>query len=156
VYGKTKSLGEPELEGVLNLRCSIVGREPAGGGSLMEWVLSHKKGEALRGFTNHLWNGVSTNAFAHVVAGIVGAEEFVSGSYHLVPSDRVTKYELVSLIAELFDRRDLKISPFEAPQAKDMTLATSFPQMNDFLWEHAGYRGVPTIRDLIQEVSNDG
>ena len=155
VYGKTKSLGEPRLPGVLNLRCSIVGRENLGGGkSLLEWVLSHPLGATLNGFTNHIWNGLTTNAFARIVAGIIKEGQISSGTYHVVPSNQITKHQLLVQIAQAFHRQDLKVIPFEAPQGKDMTLGTKFPEMNARFWEQAGYPEIPSIENLIKEISH--
>ena len=55
-YGRTKSLGEPA--GAMNIRTSIIGEEAGQARSLMSWILS-QKGNEVKGFTNHLWNGLN-------------------------------------------------------------------------------------------------
>jgi dTDP-4-dehydrorhamnose reductase len=70
VYGKTKSEGEIESPAVMQLRCSIIGRETKGKKSLLEWVIGQPQGATVPGFTDRHWNGVTTAAFARVVAGI--------------------------------------------------------------------------------------
>ena len=56
VYGKTKSLGEPENCTVI--RTSIIGEEINNGRSLVEWIKSQKD-QSANGFPNHKWNGVT-------------------------------------------------------------------------------------------------
>jgi dTDP-4-dehydrorhamnose reductase len=64
-YGWSKRLGECALEGKGNacvVRVSIIGPDwlnerPAG---LLGWFLSQSAGSELSGYTNHLWNGITT------------------------------------------------------------------------------------------------
>ena len=62
-YGKSKSLGEPD--NCMVLRTSIIGEELHNNVSLIEWVKS-MKGQKVKGFTNHYWNGMTTNQYAKV------------------------------------------------------------------------------------------
>ena len=71
VYGKTKSLGEVNKKNFFNIRVSIIGKEINTKNSLVEWFLSNKKKEKIFGFTNHLWNGVTTSVFAEVLFTII-------------------------------------------------------------------------------------
>ena len=64
VYGRTKALGECPAPNVLNVRCSFAGRDLFGRKGLFEWILSSADGAELPGYTNHLWNGVTTLQFA--------------------------------------------------------------------------------------------
>lgn len=63
-YGWSKRLAESALLGRNNtviVRVSIIGPDinPDGKG-LLAWFLSNKPASRLRGFTNHLWNGITT------------------------------------------------------------------------------------------------
>jgi dTDP-4-dehydrorhamnose reductase len=153
VYGKTKSEGEIESPAVMQLRCSIIGRERTGKKSLLEWVIGQPKGANTPGFTDRHWNGVTTTAFARVVAGIIRGSNFRAGTKHLIPADRMTKFELVSKISEAFGRGDLKVSPEPSGVAKDLTLFTIDPEFNSGLWRAAGYQSIPSIKELIAEIA---
>ena len=154
VYGMTKSAGEIESPNSMHIRASIVGRERSGRKSLLEWVIGQPKNAKAPGFTDRLWNGVTTTAFAKVVAGVISGDAFSSGVSHLVPKDRVSKFELVSMIASALGRSDLEITPSESGLAKDLTLATDHPEVNLGLWQAAGYRELPTIKELIAEIAS--
>lgn len=153
VYGTTKSAGEIDSSAVMQLRCSIIGRETKGKKSLLEWVIGQPQGASLPGFTDRHWNGVTTTAFARVVAGIIQSSSFRSGTRHLIPADQMTKFELVSKISEAFGREDLKVSPKASGVAKDLTLSTIDPEFNAGLWRAAGYRSIPSIKELIAEIA---
>lgn len=153
IYGRTKSSGEVESPNAMHIRASIVGRELNGKKSLLEWVIGQPANASVPGFTDRLWNGVTTTAFAKVVAGVISGGAFKPGVWHLVPKDKVSKFELVSLIASAFGRLDLQITPSESGLAKDLTLATNHQEANLALWKAAGYQQVPAINELIAEIS---
>ena len=70
-YGKTKSLGEVRSSTFLNIRSSIIGPEINHKVLLLEWFLKQPKGAVLNGFSNHLWNGVTTLQFAELCLTII-------------------------------------------------------------------------------------
>jgi len=154
VYGKTKSLGEIWGENFLNLRVSIIGPEKNRSTSLLEWFLGQPAGAVLRGYSNHFWNGVSTFHFAKVVLGIIQLESFVSGKRHLVPSDKVSKFELLELFRDYYKRQDLIVERDYPTVVIDRTLSTIHSEQNRLMWRNAGYEQVPRIQDIVREMKD--
>lgn len=152
VYGKTKSLGEAASNSVMHLRCSIIGAEAGRNLSLFEWVRNQARNATVQGYTNHFWNGVTTTAFAQVVAGIVNKGIFSPGVQHLVPSTAVSKYDLVNEIVRRCQRTDLSVTPTVTEQPIDRTLTTLHPERNRALWQAAGYIEVPSVQRLVAEM----
>ena len=147
VYGKTKSLGEaPHIK---NLRCSIIGPEVKNHISLLDWFLGQEKAN---GFTNHLWNGVTTYHFSKLVQGIIREGIELPNVQHIVPGDVVTKAELLRTIAEAYGK-DIPVTEVEAPEAVDRTLATNNPELNARIWKAAGYDTPPTIKQMVEELA---
>ena len=153
-YGKTKMQGEIFAPNWMNLRCSIIGPELSGKKSLFEWVRNQPEGATVYGYANHFWNGVTTQAFAEVVRGVIDQEFYLVGTQHLVPADEVSKYELVKMIAEKTGRKDLNIVP-KIVDPVNRTLATIHPFVNEYLWEQGRYWIPPTIQQLIQDLDLD-
>jgi dTDP-4-dehydrorhamnose reductase len=151
VYGKTKADGELNSKNLMTIRCSIIGREPKNRNSLIEWVLSRPKEAKINGYTNHLWNGVTTLGFAKVVSGVIKTEAFQAGEMHLVPKNEITKFNLVKSIAGEFGRTDIEISEYLAPSSINRTLDTIDIHRNTKLWELGGYNGIPTIEELLRD-----
>ncbi len=85
VYGKTKSLGEVHSPAVGHLRCSIIGPEPRGHVSLMDWFLGQPRGGSVGGYTNHQWNGVTTLHFARLCHGVIRQGLDLPHVQHVVP-----------------------------------------------------------------------
>lgn len=152
VYGKTKSLGEVKAANVMNLRCSIIGREKKSYLSLLEWFLNQPKGATVNGFKNHLWNGVTTKVFADVCYGIIKNDFWFSGLQHVIPKDIVSKAEMLHTFANTFNRADIQIIDINAKESIDRTLLTINNQLNEKLWKLAGYSKISTVEDMIKEI----
>jgi dTDP-4-dehydrorhamnose reductase len=157
IYGKTKSLGEVVSPNVYHLRCSIVGPEQAGRAkdSLLEWFLGQPQGATVKGYTNHLWNGITTLAFARLCHGImrVGLWDNLPPVQHVVPLAPVTKARLLSDFACFYNREDVSIGKIAAPIAVDRTLTTIYPEVNSALWLAADYASRPSIGELVAELA---
>ncbi len=151
VYGRSKSEGEKLSENLMHIRCSIIGRELRSQNSLMDWLLSQPENSRVQGFINHLWNGVTTYHFAKVVLGVMAGGTFEEGTFHLVPADTVSKFDILNDIADSFNRLDLEIAPFEAEIDIDRTLGTISESRNSGFWVGAGYSEAPTIKEMIEE-----
>jgi dTDP-4-dehydrorhamnose reductase len=153
VYGKTKSLGEVYQDNFYNLRCSILGPELKGHNSLMDWLLTQPKGVTLNGFTDHLWNGITTLHFTKICFGIIENNLELPHIQHIVPGDIVTKAKLLKIITEEFSRKDLSIIKTKAQIKIDRTLLTNNKKLNQRLWKLAGYAKLPTIKQMVRELS---
>jgi dTDP-4-dehydrorhamnose reductase len=153
LYGYSKVLGEHIDMNLLTLRCSLIGRELSSRLEFLEWVLGHSPENSLKGFTNHHWNGITTLAFAKIVSGLIEGEKFTPGTFHVLPRDSVSKFELAKVISIDFGMTDIKVTKSQSPKAINRTLATNFMQFNGDLWNAAGYNKVPTISEMVKEYS---
>ena len=119
VYGLTKRLGEAQGDNFLSIRCSIVGPECNGANSLLQWFFSQSDGAVVKGFTDQIWNGVSTLQFAELCLEIIKEAKFdqlraASAVFHFSPNSPVSKYELLCIFKEVF-RRNVIVTPDEGP-----------------------------------------
>jgi len=151
VYGKTKSLGETPSPNVMHLRCSLIGPEIGSSSLFFEWVRQQPVKTQINGYNNHLWNGLSSLAFGKVVSGIISEDLFVSSVQHLVPSNQVTKEELVRLELAALGRDDVQVTSKKDERPIDRTLRTDHPEFNEQLFLAAGYEKIPTIEEMVSE-----
>jgi dTDP-4-dehydrorhamnose reductase len=151
VYGKTKISGEIMIKNKTVIRSSIIGPEYGTGRSLLNWFI-HEQSEAVSGFNNHLWNGVTTLNFANVINGIIENNYDAGLIQHLIPSDIVTKYELLNLFAEYF-KKDIGVNKSEADTVINRTLSTLNPKQNEILWNLGGYSKIPSVEENVEELS---
>ena len=154
VYGKTKSLGEVRFDRVLHLRCSIIGPEPSGRRKfLLEWLRFQPRDAQVQGYTNHLWNGVTTLQFARICLGVIRNDLPVGRLQHVVPDNDITKLDLLHALRKSYGREDIQVRPFEANYSVNRTLRTEFPDGNRELWEAAGYPKPPTVEGMVEEAA---
>jgi len=119
-YGKSKSLGEPK--NCMVIRTSIIGPEIHKNASLVSWVQA-QKGKEINGFTNHLWNGITTKTYAEVCHKIIKNDWYNDDLYHVHAPSIVTKFELVTMINNRYNV-GATINPIPAGVRIDRTLST--------------------------------
>lgn len=151
VYGETKFDGEFKANNLLTLRVSVIGREIRNHIELLDWVINQSPRAELRGFENHLWNGITSLHFAKLVGSVITLNLFLPGTFHIVPGNTISKFELVSLIARFANRNDLVVLETQDTSAVNRTLSTEFPDFNSMLWQSAGYEELPTIESMVEE-----
>jgi dTDP-4-dehydrorhamnose reductase len=144
-------VGETSSKNKTLLRSSIVGPESGSGMSLLNWFLRTEEPE-VNGFIDHEWNGVTTLNFAKIVLGITQNQQTGIKLQHLVPNDRVNKYELLILFQEYFSK-GVKINDVVSENKVDRTLETIDPLANQELWKIGGYKKIPSIRENISELA---
>jgi dTDP-4-dehydrorhamnose reductase len=99
-YGKSKSIGENENN--TNIRTSIIGEERYNKKSLIEWIKSNKN-KTINGYSNHLWNGVTCLELSKLIHKIISENLFWTGTKHIHSPNTVSKYELTSMINEIYE-----------------------------------------------------
>jgi dTDP-4-dehydrorhamnose reductase len=152
VYGKSKSLGEVPNPSMMHLRVSIIGPEVGRSTSLLEWVRNQPQGAQIFGFTDHVWNGVTTTHFGKVARGINESNKFKAGVIHVIQGNRLPKDKLVQKIATVFGRDDIEIQPKASGNTVDRTLETIDTEFNGRMWAAAGYETPPTIERMLEEI----
>ncbi|MFC7394375.1 dTDP-4-dehydrorhamnose reductase family protein [Scopulibacillus cellulosilyticus] len=100
MYARTKTLGEITSGKHLTIRTSIIGPELKDGIGLFHWFMKQKK--EVDGYDQVFWNGVTTLELAKVIETLIQQE--ATGLYHLVSAERVSKYELLNKIKEIFHK----------------------------------------------------
>lgn len=152
VYGKTKSLGEIHSKNFFNIRCSIIGPELNGHKSLLDWFKLLPLNSKVFGFKNHNWNGVTTYAFGKVISGIIKKNLSIPNMVHLTPKNCLNKFELLKIFKKNLNRNDINIKPKNAKIKIDRTIQTNDRDLNKKLWHNAGYKKVPNIKYLVEEI----
>ena len=152
VYGKTKSLGEVPSPNMMHLRVSIIGPEYGRSTSLFEWVRNQPQNAEIFGFTDHVWNGVTTFHFGKLCRGIIEHNDFIPGTTHVIPGSTLTKEVLVGALAARAGRGDITVTPKASGKVIDRTLSTTNGEVVARLWRNAGYASAPTVEQMIQEM----
>ncbi len=157
IYGKTKSLGEVTETGFVNLRCSIIGPDDINKKGLLEWFYNQPQGAEVSGYTNHLWNGVTTLQFAKLCYKLILNDSFdavrdEAHVHHFCPNQPLSKFELLQLFQSIF-RPDVKITPFtDQKQRVSRILGTRYYKLKKLFDEGQNIQNA--INELITEMKD--
>jgi dTDP-4-dehydrorhamnose reductase len=121
-YGVSKCAAEEAVAGAEGtvVRCSILGPELGEPRSLFGWFL-RQSGE-VNGYTNHLWNGITTLEWAKVCWELMNRQGLAKGPV-IQPGiwPAMSKCEVLRLIGQVWGLA-VKVRPAQAAEAVDRTL----------------------------------
>lgn len=124
IYGKTKAEGEIYNTKDLTIRTSIIGPEISNHKlGLFEWFMSQKT--ECNGYKNVYWNGVCTIELARIIEIIIRERKNLWGLINIGTIEKFSKYELLCLIAETFNK-DINIIPIDYEKNINKTLKSDF------------------------------
>jgi dTDP-4-dehydrorhamnose reductase len=144
LYGRTKFLGEVSYDNCLTLRTSMIGREVATSHGLIEWFLG-QKGKVIRGYTQAIFSGFTTNALAEIIAQIISEHPNLYGVWH-VASEPISKFDLLSLTKQTYGL-DIQIEPDETVTVDRSLDAARFRRATDSV--------PPPWSDMIEQMHQD-
>ncbi len=81
----------------------------------------------INGYTKVFWTGVTTLELAKSIDK--ATELRLSGFEHLVPNDKISKYDLLKKIQEIFSKKDVNIIPFEGIRSDKSLVRTKPTQL---------------------------
>lgn len=124
-YGLSKIYGESSC--MMNkqsfiIRSSIIGitydYESHG---LLDWFLRHEDGQEINGFTNHLWNGITTLEWCKIADKIINNklnDKYIgnNGLIQAGSNNIISKYEILKSANNIFNR-NIKINQFTHPDS---------------------------------------
>jgi len=146
LYGRSKFLGEVAYSPhSITLRTSIIGRELKTRLGLIEWFLSQKDGDTIRGYKHAIFSGFTTDELSRIIMSNIIPYPELTGLYH-VSSDPINKYNLLQIANQVFGRR-INILPDEDFFMDRSLDSTRFRQAT-------GYQP-PSWPEMIQELAKD-
>jgi dTDP-4-dehydrorhamnose reductase len=140
LYGRSKLLGEVGYAPALTLRTSIVGRELERASGLLEWFAG-QDGNAVDGYANALFSGLTTGALAAVVEQVLADHRDLAGLYH-VSADPISKLDLITRLADVLGV-DAEIRPVDEPRVNRVLDSTNFRQQTGI--------GIPSWTEMLAE-----
>lgn len=104
MYGMSKKHVSEVLflyDNVKEIRTSIIGPELNNKTSLFEWVLNKSENEEILGYTNHLWNGITTLEWSKFLHELL--QNNFKDKIYVLGADINTKYDILQKICENFN-----------------------------------------------------
>ena len=120
-YGFSKILGEviAEPDRAFVIRTSIIGPSAEKNTGLLSWFLSQTS--PVKGFTNHIWNGITTLEWTKLCTEIIAAPSAFPSILQPACVTPVSKFEILQAIADAWAYK-IAVSPTEHATPLNRTL----------------------------------
>jgi len=139
IYAQSKQIGEIISDKHLTIRTSIIGPELKENGiGLFLWFMKQKG--KIKGYEKVLWNGVTTLELAKAIEEMI--KNNVTGLYHLGSETKISKFMLLKLFQEVYEKKDVEIIP-DAAIVLDRTIRST---RTDFHYQ------VPSYQEMLLEL----
>jgi dTDP-4-dehydrorhamnose reductase len=114
IYGKSKADASYEIENNFKntkaIRTSIIGHELNSSLSLLDWFLA-QEGQT-RGYTNHLWNGITTLEWAKRAEHLINNWNDAPVLNQFGTAENLSKYAVLDIVKDVYGK-DIAIIPFQ-------------------------------------------
>lgn len=139
-YAQSKALGEVNYRNHITIRTSIIGPDIKRNGiGLLNWILL-QNGE-INGYSEAFWGGVTTLELAKAIEFFIMQNIDGVNIYHLTNSEKISKFDLLRIINEVFN---LKLNISSSSEYKvDKSLVNSNKSID--------YR-VPSYQIMIEDM----
>lgn len=139
-YAQSKALGEVIYDQHLTIRTSIIGPEiKTNGIGLLHWFLKNED-NAINGYTNALWGGVTTLQLAKSIFELIN-DDSTFGLIHLTNNHPISKHDLLLLFKEAFSK-EVDILPNDGyivdkslVSTRILPKLTDMPSYNQMIYE---------------------
>jgi dTDP-4-dehydrorhamnose reductase len=140
-YAQSKALGEIINSKDLTFRTSIIGPDlNLNGIGLFKWVCNQKG--AINGYSKAYWSGVTTIELAKIILEIINRSNIPTGIIHLTNNTKISKFDLLTLIKNVFELKDIQIIEYHNYEVDKSFVNTR----NDINFK------VPSYLDMILEM----
>lgn len=137
-YGESKALISAEIEADFKytkiIRTSIIGHEEKTAVALLDWFLSQTG--AVRGYTNHYWNGLTTLEWAKQAEKLVRNWDNMPTLNQYGSKTHYSKFDILCLVNDVY-QKNTEIIPFETELTVNKCLQSDVivPELKDQLLE---------------------
>ena len=102
------------------IKASIIGPELNGSASMLYWFLSNEDYSEVNGYSNHMWNGITTYSWA------IFCKELIDNwdKYNIrttLGSDCLSKYDMCGVFNKVY-KRNIIVNSFQTPVSVDKCL----------------------------------
>jgi dTDP-4-dehydrorhamnose reductase len=140
VYGTSKRIASEYIKlyskNTKILKSSIIGPEQGTANGLMAW-LGAQSGE-VQGYTNAIWNGNTTLEWSKQAAELIRNWSNYK-TETILESHPISKFNMLQLFAEYYDKKDLIITPVELGKDKCLIGEIKTKSLNEQLKELKQY-----------------
>lgn len=153
-YAFTKALGDLSFFGSLIIRTSFVGDHSSSSDSmdLVSRLKREKNGSIYKIEEDYYWNGVTVDVILVLIGAFVVEGRRLNGVFHFFSVESLLRHQVVEMILEKVNKSNVKVSCVSQVFFKNFALSTEMKESHLLLWNLAGFKKVPTFRELLMDM----
>jgi dTDP-4-dehydrorhamnose reductase len=153
-YAFTKAMGDISFFGSLIIRTSFVGDHSSSTDSidLVSRLKREKSGSIFKIEEDYFWNGVTLDVILVLIRAFVVEGRRLNGVFHFFSAESLLRHQVVEMILEKVNKSNVKVSYVSQVYFKNFALSTEMKESHLWLWNLAGFKKVPTFRELLMDM----
>jgi len=153
-YAFTKAMGDISFFGSLIIRTSFVGDHSSSTNSmdLVSRLKREKSGSIYKIEEDYYWNGVTVDVILALIRAFMVEGRRLNGVFHFFSVESLLRHQVVEMILEKVNKSNVKVSCVSPVFFKNFALSTEKKESHLWLWNLAGFKKVPTFRELLMDM----
>jgi dTDP-4-dehydrorhamnose reductase len=153
-YAFTKAMGDISFFGSLIIRTSFVGDHSSSTNSmdLVSRLKREKSGSIYKIEEDYYWNGVTVDVILALIRAFMVEGRRLNGVFHFFSVESLLRHQVVEMILEKVNKSNVKVSCVSPVFFKNFALSTEKKENHLWLWNLAGFKKVPTFRELLMDM----
>ncbi len=153
-YAFTKAMGDISFFGSLIIRTSFVGDHSSSTDSmdLVSRLKREKSGSIYKIEEDYYWNGGTVDVILALIRAFMVEGRRLNGVFHFFSVESLLRHQVVEMILEKVNKSNVKVSCVSPVFFKNFALSTGKKESHLWLWNLAGFKKVPTFRELLMDM----
>jgi len=153
-YAFTKAMGDISFFGSLIIRTSFVGDHSSSTNSmdLVSRLKRERSGSIYKIEEDYYWNGVTVDVILALIRAFMVEGRRLNGVFHFFSVESLLRHQVVEMILEKVNKSNVKVSCVSPVFFKNFALSTEKKESHLWLWNLAGFKKVPTFRELLMDM----
>tara|TARA_B100000886_G_scaffold324732_1_gene269662 strand:- start:6380 stop:7252 length:873 start_codon:yes stop_codon:yes gene_type:complete len=128
IYGRSKLLGELDLENTLTIRKSVIGHELVSKKGLLEWFLNQNR--SVQGYKNVIFSGLTVLELAKVIDKYIFPRSDLKGILN-ISGESISKFDLLKIISDIYNK-SIEIIPNQSIKINRTLNSSQFNKLTGY------------------------
>jgi hypothetical protein len=119
---------------------------------LVSRLKREKSGSIYKIEEDYYWNGVTVDVILALIRAFMVEGRRLNGVFHFFSVESLLRHQVVEMILEKVNKSNVKVSCVSPVFFKNFALSTEKKESHLWLWNLAGFKKVPTFRELLMDM----
>ncbi len=128
IYGRSKLLGELDLDNTLTIRKSVIGHELVSRKGLLEWFLNQNS--SIQGYKNVIFSGLTVLELAKLIDKYIFPRTDLKGILN-ISGESISKFDLLKIISDIYNK-SIEIIPNQSIKINRTLNSSQFNKLTGY------------------------